>query len=123
MLATMQAANGVGIAAPQVYMSLRIIIIASKPNPRYPDAPDMTPEIMFNPEIIWQSAENCVGRLGRLLKRRGLARPGQSGASVNRALSRPTRAIPRTPLQRICRANCATRIRPFRRHVIPRTFD
>ena len=66
MLATMQAANGVGIAAPQVYMSLRIIIIASKPNPRYPDAPDMTPEIMFNPEIIWQSAENCEGWEGCL---------------------------------------------------------
>jgi peptide deformylase len=59
MLATMQAANGVGIAAPQVYMPLRIMIIASKPNARYPDAPDMTPEIMFNPEIVWQSAEHC----------------------------------------------------------------
>ena len=43
---TMQAAmlerNEVGIAAPQVYLSKRIIIVASRTNPRYPDAPDIS---------------------------------------------------------------------------------
>ncbi|RAV24423.1 peptide deformylase, partial [Staphylococcus warneri] len=33
--------NGVGIAAPQVYISKRVIIVASRSNPRYPDAPEM----------------------------------------------------------------------------------
>jgi peptide deformylase len=57
MHATMLAANGVGIAAPQVFAPLRVIIVASRPNPRYPDAPLMEALVMVNPEIAWQSAE------------------------------------------------------------------
>lgn len=52
MFATMQKTDGVGIAAPQVFKSLQIIIIASKPNERYPYAPLMKPIVMINPEII-----------------------------------------------------------------------
>lgn len=66
MQATMLAANGVGIAAPQVFQSLRIIIVASRPNPRYPDAPLMEAVAMINPEIIWQSKETCLGEEGCL---------------------------------------------------------
>jgi peptide deformylase len=44
--------SGVGIAAPQVYISKRVIIVASRPNPRYPDAPDMAAVVMVNPEIL-----------------------------------------------------------------------
>lgn len=66
MQATMLAANGVGIAAPQVFQSLRIIIVASRPNPRYPEAPLMEPIAMINPEIIWQSTETCLGEEGCL---------------------------------------------------------
>lgn len=66
MLATLQAANGVGIAAPQVFAPLRIIIVASRPNPRYPDAPLMEPVVIVNPQILWQSAETCTGWEGCL---------------------------------------------------------
>jgi len=66
MQATMLAANGVGIAAPQVFQSLRIIIVASRPNPRYPEAPLMEPIAMLNPEILWQSNETCLGEEGCL---------------------------------------------------------
>lgn len=66
MQATMLAANGVGIAAPQVFQSLRIIIVASRPNPRYPEAPLMEPIAMLNPEIRWQSNEICLGEEGCL---------------------------------------------------------
>jgi peptide deformylase len=52
MFQTMMITNGVGIAAPQVFQSLRIIIIASRPNERYPYAPLMKPVVMINPEII-----------------------------------------------------------------------
>ncbi|NJD38082.1 MAG: peptide deformylase [Geobacter sp.] len=52
MLVTMLASEGVGIAAPQIGHSLRLIIIASKPNSRYPDAPVMETLVMVNPEII-----------------------------------------------------------------------
>lgn len=66
MHATMLAANGVGIAAPQVFQSLRIIMVASRPNPRYPDAPHMEPIAMINPEINWYSDETCLGEEGCL---------------------------------------------------------
>lgn len=66
MQATLLAANGVGIAAPQVFVSKRIIIVASRPNPRYPDAPLMEPLAMLNPQILWQSNATCVGEEGCL---------------------------------------------------------
>jgi len=66
MLATLLASNGVGIAAPQVYAPLRIIIVASRPNPRYPAAPLMEPCVMVNPEIRWQSPATCKGWEGCL---------------------------------------------------------
>jgi peptide deformylase len=49
--------NGVGIAAPQVAASHRLVIIASRPNPRYPKAPEMEPTVMINPRIIMTSNE------------------------------------------------------------------
>lgn len=52
MIATCKDADGVGIAAPQVYKSLRIFIIASYPNLRYPKAPKMKPLAVINPRII-----------------------------------------------------------------------
>lgn len=66
MLATMQEAGGVGIAAPQVFAPLRIIIVASRPNKRYPNAPLMEPVVMLNPEILWLSDEVCNGWEGCL---------------------------------------------------------
>ncbi|WDE14487.1 peptide deformylase [Thalassomonas haliotis] len=54
---TMLAAGGIGIAAPQVFDPRAIMIIASKANERYPDAPDMAPVVMINPKIIAHSNE------------------------------------------------------------------
>ena len=45
----MLEANGVGIAAPQLSISKQIVIIASRPTPRYPLAPDMPAITMINP--------------------------------------------------------------------------
>ena len=52
MIATCLEIDGVGIAAPQVYRSLRLFIIASRPNPRYPHAPKMRPLPVINPKIV-----------------------------------------------------------------------
>ena len=57
LLTTLRSANGVGIAAPQVDESLQIIIIASRPTPRYPNAPEMEPIALINPKIINRSPE------------------------------------------------------------------
>jgi peptide deformylase len=46
MFSSMAAANGVGIAAPQVHSPLALFIMASRPNERYPDAPHMAPEVV-----------------------------------------------------------------------------
>ena len=55
MMETVGDANGVGIAAPQVYESKRIFIMASRPNARYPLAPKMSPTALINPEILDRS--------------------------------------------------------------------
>jgi peptide deformylase len=46
---TLATTQGVGIAAPQICASKRIIIIASRPTARYPSAPLMEPTVMINP--------------------------------------------------------------------------
>ena len=66
LMATMRDADGVGIAAPQVYESFSLFIVASRPNPRYPDAPLMEPELVANPEIVWRSDEIVKGWEGCL---------------------------------------------------------
>jgi peptide deformylase len=66
MLVTVVDANGVGIAAPQVYESLSLFIVAPRPNPRYPHAPEIEPAVIINPEILWQSDEMEKGWEGCL---------------------------------------------------------
>ena len=45
----MDKRGGVGIAAPQIGVSLQMMIIASRPNDRYPNAPLMEPMLLLNP--------------------------------------------------------------------------
>jgi len=66
LMVTATASNGVGIAAPQVSQSARIFIVASRPNPRYPNAPLMEPTAMINPQIIAHSTEIVNGWEGCL---------------------------------------------------------
>jgi peptide deformylase len=66
MLVTVAEANGVGIAAPQVFEPLSLFIVASHPNPRYPQAPQMEPTAMINPELVWVSDEKEAGWEGCL---------------------------------------------------------
>jgi peptide deformylase len=66
LLLTVQANNGVGIAAPQVAKSYRLFIIASRPNPRYPNAPSMEPTVAIDPKIVGYSGEMVKGWEGCL---------------------------------------------------------
>jgi len=66
LLVTVADANGVGIAAPQVFEPLSLFIVASHPNPRYPHAPEMEPTAVINPEILWVSDEQESGWEGCL---------------------------------------------------------
>jgi peptide deformylase len=49
---TMKAANGAGIAAPQIGVNLQVVIFgSSETNPRYPDAPAIPKTVLINPVI------------------------------------------------------------------------
>lgn len=63
---TAHQSNGVGIAAPQVGQSLQLLIVASRPNARYPDAPQMEPTALINPRLIAHSDESVKGWEGCL---------------------------------------------------------
>ena len=52
MVETLKKSNGVGLAAPQISISKQIMIISSKPNVRYPNAPIMKDLVLINPKII-----------------------------------------------------------------------
>ncbi len=66
LIATVAQANGVGIAAPQVAQPYRLFIVASRPNPRYPNAPEMEPTAMINPRIVTHSSKVIKGWEGCL---------------------------------------------------------
>lgn len=52
LLDTMQAANGAGLAAPQIGVDLQVVIFGSNEvNPRYPDAPVVPRTVLINPVI------------------------------------------------------------------------
>ncbi|WP_374089095.1 peptide deformylase [Methylomicrobium lacus] len=51
MKTTLAGTQGVGLAAPQIGVSRRLVIVASRPTPRYPNAPLMQPTVMINPSF------------------------------------------------------------------------
>lgn len=61
MLEVMHQANGIGLAAPQVDVLLRVIVVDISPPQSPPD-----PVCMANPEILWQSEEIVTGEEGCL---------------------------------------------------------
>lgn len=74
LILTLRAAGGVGIAAPQVGVGVQLLIVASRPNPRYPDAPQMDPLVLVNPRLLGHSDAEVLGWEGCLSvsERRGL---------------------------------------------------
>lgn len=55
MIEHIQTVNAVGLAAPQVCQLYALMVIASHPNDRYPDAPQMDPLVLINPTVVDQS--------------------------------------------------------------------
>jgi peptide deformylase len=51
MFETMQAADGAGLAAPQIGVGLRVVVFGFETNARYPDAPEVPRTILINPVI------------------------------------------------------------------------
>ena len=51
MFDTMHAANGAGLAAPQIGVNLQVVIYGFKQNARYPDAPQVPETVLINPVL------------------------------------------------------------------------
>lgn len=66
MFETMAAANGAGLAAPQIGVNLQLVIFGFKNNPRYPDAPTVPETVLLNPvltplsETMEEAWEGCL---------------------------------------------------------------
>jgi peptide deformylase len=63
LLDTMRAADGAGLAAPQIGVDLQLVIFGSNAlNPRYPDAPVVPRTVLINPTItpLPTGADNMV---------------------------------------------------------------
>lgn len=63
---TMQALNGAGLAAPQIGVSLQVVIFGITYNPRYPDAEPVPQTVLINPLLEPVSAEQEGGWEGCL---------------------------------------------------------
>jgi peptide deformylase len=63
---TMLALNGAGLAAPQIGVSLQVVIFGFSKNPRYPNAEEVPYTVLINPEITplgTEEEENWEGCL------------------------------------------------------------
>ncbi|EJL28918.1 peptide deformylase [Novosphingobium sp. AP12] len=60
MYDTMHGANGVGLAAPQIGVDLRLMIFGFEANPRYPDEAPVPVTTLINPwlEVLSEDVEN-----------------------------------------------------------------
>jgi peptide deformylase len=67
LLDTMAAADGAGLAAPQIGVDLQVVIFGSDAlNPRYPEAPVVPRTVLINPVITPIGAEEEAGWEGCL---------------------------------------------------------
>jgi peptide deformylase len=66
MFDTMHAANGAGLAAPQIGVNQRVVIYGFKQNPRYPEAPAVPETVLINPVLRPLSADREEGWEGCL---------------------------------------------------------
>ena len=56
MFDTMKHAEGVGLAAPQIGVLKKLIVIGSEKNERYPDAPFVAEQVIINPKVTFQES-------------------------------------------------------------------
>jgi len=75
MFETMHAANGAGLAAPQIGVDLALVIFGFRQNQRYPDAPPVPETVLINPQITpmddgeedgWEGCLSVPGMRGKV---------------------------------------------------------
>ncbi len=95
---TMQALEGAGLAAPQIGVSLRVVIFGVAQNSRYPDAENVPDTVLINPVITvlneqmedgWEGCLSVPGMRGKVPRFLHLRYQGhdQFGSVIDRTVS------------------------------------
>jgi peptide deformylase len=66
LIATMRAAHGAGLAAPQIGVTKRVCVIEVDNNPRYPYKPPIPLTVLINPRVTPVSGEQFLNNEGCL---------------------------------------------------------
>lgn len=78
MFDTMEAADGAGLAAPQIGVSQRVMIFGVEANPRYPEVEEVPTTVLINPEFsvvsdklagFWEGCLSVPGMRGYVERR------------------------------------------------------
>ena len=94
---SMRALNGAGLAAPQIGVSLRVVIFEVTRNPRYPDAGEVPYTVLVNPELTplgddtedgWEGCLSVPGLRGLVPRYRRLRYRGYdaNGLPIDRSV-------------------------------------
>ena len=95
---TMHALDGVGLAAPQIGVSLRVVIFEVSSNPRYPEAETVPQTVLINPVLTplsdateegWEGCLSVPGMRGLVPRYTHLRYQGRDeyGALIDRTVS------------------------------------
>jgi peptide deformylase len=95
---TMQALNGAGLAAPQIGVSLRVVIFGVEYNDRYPEAASVPETVLINPVITamgsaieedWEGCLSVPGMRGLVPRFAHIRYQGQDeyGSLIDRTVS------------------------------------
>lgn len=95
---TMAAADGAGLAAPQIGVGLQVVIFGVVQNPRYPDAEPVPYTVLINPNIapvgtetdqMWEGCLSVPGMRGLVTRHSRLRYRGfdAQGAPIDREVA------------------------------------
>ncbi len=95
---TMIAMDGVGLAAPQIGVNLRVVIFEVNKNPRYPDAETVPQTVLINPVLTpltdameegWEGCLSVPGMRGLVPRYTNLRYQGRDeyGALIDRVVN------------------------------------
>jgi peptide deformylase len=98
LIDTMRAADGAGLAAPQIGVDMRVVVFGGSPSERYPDAPVVPFTVLVNPVLAplddtmedgWEGCLSVPGLRGVVTRHSHLRYTGfdPQGLAIDRRVS------------------------------------